>query len=422
MQKKWYRLDTAGLIFPAIARRNWSNAFRFSATLSEEVDPALLKQALDDLKKRFPSFFVRLGMGFFWYYLEESRTPVPVIPDYAYPLTFMSRRELGKNCLRVLYYQNRVAVEFFHSLTDGHGGSVFLATLVARYLELKYGIRIPAEGAVRDLSEKPSPEETEDSFLRYAAGKAAPRETGRAYRLHGTRERNGFRHLTTGVVKTDSLLEAAHRFGVSATAFLAAVMAESVIAIEEEDLPYKKRHPVRITLPVDLRKLFGSSTLRNFVLTLDVGVDPRYGSYTLEELCRVIWHKLHAEATPQHMAGMIAANVEPQQITLLRLAPVVIKNPVMDLVYLRSGENGGCLNVSNLATLELPEAMIPYVERAEFIIGPQRSYPNNCSVLTYNGRTYINMIRNIRESELERRFFSRLVDLGIAVDIETNRR
>ena len=35
---------------------------------------------------------------------------------------------------------------------------------------------------------------------------------------------------------------------------------------------------------------------------------------------------------------------------------------------------------------------------------------------------YINMIRNIRESELERRFFSRLVELGIAVEIECNRR
>ena len=66
--------------------------------------------------------------------------------------------------------------------------------------------------------------------------------------------------------------------------------------------------------------------------------------------------------------------------------------------------------------------MEPYVRRMEFIIGPQRSYPNNCSVLSYGGSTYINMIRNIRESELERRFFSRLVELGIPVDIETNRR
>ena len=43
MQKKWYRLDTAALIFPAIASRNWSNVFRFSATLRETVDPEILR-------------------------------------------------------------------------------------------------------------------------------------------------------------------------------------------------------------------------------------------------------------------------------------------------------------------------------------------------------------------------------------------
>ena len=32
------------------------------------------------------------------------------------------------------------------------------------------------------------------------------------------------------------------------------------------------------------------------------------------------------------------------------------------------------------------------------------------------------VLGHVRESELERRFFSRLVELGIAVDIECNRR
>ena len=69
----------------------------------------------------------------------------------------------------------------------------------------------------------------------------------------------------------------------------------------------------------------------------------------------------------------------------------------------------------------LPEEMEPYVERLDFIIGPQRSYPNNCSVVSYGGKTCISMIRNIRESDLERQFFSRLVELGIRVTVESNR-
>ena len=397
MQKNWYRLDTAALIFPATIRRDWCNVFRLSAGLTEPVDPAILQQATDDLRKRFPSYFVTLRRGAFWYYLEESSDPVQVREDYAYPLVFMSGAELKHNCLRVLYYRNRIAVEFFHSLTDGRGGSVFLANLVARYLELKRGVDIPRTELIRNPAEGPREEELEDSFLKNAAEVQADRTEEVSYRLHGTPEKKGFRSLTTGIVETEALIETAHRFHVSVTAFLAAVMTESIISMQNEERPRRNQRPVKITLPVDLRRLYGSKTLRNFSLVLNIGVDPRFGDYSLEELCNT-------------------------KLIVLRLAPVFLKNIVMNAVYQRTGESFGCLNISNITNVDLPEEMRPYIERMEFIIGPQRSYPNNCSVLSYGGRTYINMIRNIRESELERRFFSRLVDLGLAVEIESNRR
>jgi hypothetical protein len=421
MQKNWFRLDTAALIFPAITRRDWCNVFRLSATLTEPVDPAILQQAADELRPRFPSLYVSLHRGVFWYYLEESIQPVTVQPDYAYPLTFMSHRELRRNCLRILYYHNRIAVEFFHSLTDGRGGSIFLRSLVARYLELRYGITVLRDGSILDPGDPPSPEELEDSFLRCAAEVAAGRKEAFSYRLRGTREARGFRHLTTGIVDTHELLNAARSRNVSVTAFLAAVMTQGVMEMQALERTRRQQEPVKITIPVDLRRLFDSRTLRNFSLVLNVGADPRYGDYTIDELCKTIYHQLNAGATPQNMAGMIAANVQPQQMTILRLAPVFLKNIVMDCIY-RSSERCGSLNLSNLSVLPLPDAIQPYIERMEFIIGPQRSYPNNCSVLSCGGKTYINMIRNIRESELERRFFSKLVEAGIAVSIESNGR
>ena len=63
MQKKWYRLDTAALIVPAIARRDWSNAFRVSVSLTEPVDPEVLQRAANDLRARFPSFFRDAAQG-----------------------------------------------------------------------------------------------------------------------------------------------------------------------------------------------------------------------------------------------------------------------------------------------------------------------------------------------------------------------
>ena len=66
--------------------------------------------------------------------------------------------------------------------------------------------------------------------------------------------------------------------------------------------------------------------------------------------------------------------------------------------------------------------MKKYISRFEFIVGVQKSYPNNCAIASYNGITCINIIRNIKESELERIFFSKLVELGVPISIECNRR
>ena len=422
MGKQWYRLDNAALIFPAVMRKNWNNVFRISVTFRDTVDPALLSRAAEDLLLRFPTMFVRLRTGFFWYYLETITEAPKAEEDYAWPLTPMTRRNLKKCCIRILYFQNRIAVEFFHSVTDGNGGMIFLQNLAARYLTLKEGIRIPAEGKILDPTEAPKEEETRDCFQLCGAKVPVSRAEENAYRLRGNPEEDSFRHIVTGILPTAALLEKAHAEGTTVTGYLAAVMAEAVLARRKEDqMPGRRRH-IKITIPVNLRKTFGLETLRNFSLAVNIGFDPMLGEYTHEQICRLMHHQLAAETIPQRMAGRVAANVNLQRSMLLRLIPLPLKTLAMRLVYSLSGEGKGCLNISNMGKVTLPEVMAPYVERFEFIIGVQYSYPNNCSVVSWKGKTYISMIRGIRDSELERLFFSRLVEEGIPVEIESNRR
>lgn len=409
------------MIFPAIRRRNWSNAFRVSALLTEEVEPDLLRQAVEDVLPRFPSIAVRLRRGLFWYYLEQAPAPEPR-QDGAYPLIFMSRREIRACAFRVLYYRNRVAVEFFHALTDGSGGMIFLKTLLARYLALRHGVDIPAEEGVLDWKQAPQAGELEDSFHRYAGPYSMARREANAYRLRDVREPDGRLHLTCGVLDTEALRQKAKEYGVTVTAFLAAVMTDAITELQLSRCPGRRQKPVKISVPVNLRRLFPSQTLRNFALFVNTEADPSLGRQTLPELCRTISAQLSAEVTPQRMASRIAANVAPARSVLLRLMPLPVKNLAMRAVYSAVGENKCCLNVSNLGLTRLPPAMEPYVERLDFIIGVQATYYNNCSVVSYQGRTMVNMIRSVRQPELERLFFTRLVELGLEVTVESNGR
>ena len=145
---RWMRLDNAAKIYPAAQSRTWSNVFRLSVDMSEPVNRDILRSALDVTVRRFPSMAVRLGTGAFWYYLEELSSPPDIRGDYCYPLRRMGRRELKKCAFRVLVYKNRIALELFHSITDGNGGMIFLKSLVAEYIEQRYGVSIPAEEVV----------------------------------------------------------------------------------------------------------------------------------------------------------------------------------------------------------------------------------------------------------------------------------
>lgn len=418
---RWVRLDNAAKIYPAARRRNWSNVFRLSVTLSEPVDANILHSALEVTVRRFPSIAARLRRGLFWYYLQQISQSPQLREEQSCPLVHMGREEIRRCAFRVLVYHNRIAVEFFHSLTDGTGGLIFLKSLTAEYLEQRYGISVPAECGVLDRREPPAPEELEDSFLKHAASVAAGRKDTTAWRLRGEREPDGFLNLTCFHLPLQQTLELAHRHDASLTVFLAAVMMEALLRLQRETVPsQKRRKPIKVLIPVNLRTLFPSRTLRNFAMYTIPGVDPRLGSYTFDELCAVIRHRMGLELTAKHMSTMIATNVNDERNPAVRLIPLPLKNLVMKAVFDTAGECKSCLTLSNLGAVRLPEAMQPYIRRMDFILGTQAAAPHNCGVLSWGDTIYVNFIRNIRSPELERHFFCVLRDMGLPVTVESN--
>ncbi len=420
---RWMKLDNAAKIYPAAKRRNWNNFFRISATLTEPMDVAVLRSALDVTARRFPSIAVRLRRGMFWYYLEQIPHSPAIQEEKSCPLAHVPFHEVRQCAFRVLVYHNRFAVEFFHALTDGTGGLTFFKTLLAEYLSQKYGLTIPAGDGVLGRLEEPDAEELEDSFLRYAGNVKASRKEATAWHLTGTPEKDGFKDLVTLMIPAPVLKECAKAHGVTVTELLCAAMMQAICQLQAEKMPQRsRRKPVKVLLPVNLRNLFPSKTLRNFASYITPEVDPQMGDYTFDEICAAVHHRMGLENNPQTMRAKFAANVASEQSPLLRVMPLFIKNLAMKAVFDTVGECKSCLCLSNLGVVRLPEVMAPYVARMDFIIGVQAKAPHNCGVLTWNDTVYINCIRSIREPELELHFYRVLHQLGLPVKVESNQR
>lgn len=419
---RWFALDNAAKIYPAAKSREWSNVFRLSATMKDEIDTDILRQAVANTAPRFPSIAARLRRGVFWFYLKELDTPPEILEEQPYPLLRMSNKEMCRCAIRVLVYGKRIAVELFHSLTDGTGGLTFLKTLLAEYVTLRYGVEVPPECGILIRDEEPRPEELRDDFLRFAGEVKASRKESDAYRVRGTREFGGFLNLTTFKMKADELKKASHGYGVTVTTMLTAALLRALLLLEEEEIPNKKRRKsAKVLVPVNLRPLFGSSSLRNFAMYTIPEADPRLGDFTLEELCRLVHHKLGLEVTAKNMSRMIATNVESERMLLLRVTPLFLKNVVMKAIFNAVGERKSCLSFSNLGVVKLPPEMEEHIDRFDFVLGVQATAPYNCGLITFGDTAYMNFIRDIKEPRLEYAFYSVLREIGITPTVESNR-
>lgn len=419
---RWMKLDNAAKIYPAARRRRWNNMFRLSATMTEAVDREVLRAALDTTVRRFPSIAARLRKGAFWYYLEQLRSAPEIEDERSSPLMYMPFERIRKCALRVLVYENRIAVEFYHALTDGSGGLIFLKSLIAEYVERRYGVSIPATDGVLDRREPPRAEELRDSFPDVSGDVAKSRAEPDSYRIEGVREKDEFVNLTTFIMDSDALREAAHARGVSVTTLICAALIKATCRIQDSHVARRHQKMVKVLVPVDLRRLFGSKTLRNFSLYLTPGIDPRLGEWDFDEICHAVHHQMALGVTKKEMTIRLTKNVKSEQSLIVRIMPLFIKNFVMKTIYDAVGEKKSVMDLSNLGIIKIPDALSEYVDRFDFIIGALPNTHENCAVLGYKGKTYINFARDIQRSNLELYFYEELRAIGLRAKVESNRR
>ena len=135
-------IDNSAILYLALIRKDHTNIFRFTLTITEDIDPDLLQQAVDRVHKRMPMIFAGFRPGFFKYTQVQADMPPQVKPDPGCLIT-MTREEIAQCAYRVYYRENLIIIEGFHALSDGYGIAASFSTLAAEYLNLRYGLEIP---------------------------------------------------------------------------------------------------------------------------------------------------------------------------------------------------------------------------------------------------------------------------------------
>ncbi|MHA1211558.1 MAG: hypothetical protein ACTSSH_03765 [Candidatus Heimdallarchaeota archaeon] len=410
-------MDLAGKIFHLVSTPKIPCVYRFWATMKDKVDRELLQQALENIMPRFPYFQVKVSWGFFWNKWRMVSDVPKVRQELEYPCQYIPIRDRHTFPYRIISNDNQIIIEFNHSLTDGYGSLIFLKALVSEYLVLK-GHKVKDWGDTFRPDQKPSVDEVEYSYREnYKLGIPKIPKIYKAFHLQQLRMKKGISIVTNGKVDVKEILKLSKEKKVTLTEFLTAVYIEVLQDIMFELSEKKKRRrgkrrsirPVRIMLPIDVRKHFKSKTMRNFTAFMFPGIDPRLGRFDFEEIIQQVHYYQSMNMNPKSIQQQISFYTGLAVSPLVGIIPNFLKLMVIKPVYKHMGES--------LGKASMPEELQDEVIDIQVLPMYHPYFKSGIGLLTFNDILNINFVRNIKENVVEEQFFNKLRELGLKVQV-----
>ena len=412
--KSWYKLDNVAKMFPSSARGGDTRVFRIICELKEEVDSAILQNALDLVMTDFPHLKCVLRKGLFWYYLDTKDIRAIVSEDNlsaCSPLYYGGRKNL---LFRVNYFHKRINLAMFHVLADGTGAFMFFKALISCYLSIKHNIN-----ATTDSSSGTSASGmVSDAFDRFyepqkKLSQLKERAKIKAYHIRGIRDDNLLPHLVEGTVSVKDFIDAAHRYNTTVGILSTSIYIASII--DEMSLRDMK-HPIVLSVPVNLRKYFSSETARNFFGVITIKYDPSEYSGDLTSIITSVKASFENQLSKEKITRTMNSYASLEHNIAIKMVPLWFKDFTVGRLN-RLAVNGVTCTLSNLGKVNMPTEMVPYIEKfGAFMTAPYEQV----SIVSFEDKMVIGEVSSFVTHEVMLHFFRRLTELGIPVELTSN--
>ncbi len=425
-EDRFYRLDNSAVFMAAIAGASGPFVFSMYCELERPVVLPALESALTALFPRFPFLFVSLRRGVFWHYLDPVDHPPRVEAEPPFPCSPIPRR-MGHPIIRVSVKGGRITGEFHHVLTDGTGAIAFMKALVVEYLRnIGVGTELgeSALGDIKRPGQAVDPEEEEDAYQRYFKPHASlPDKSRKSFLIPGLRFDSVAYRQTVGMVEVSQILGLAKAKKVSVTEYLAAVHLSALQELYESLSPAKRRQArpyISIQIPVNLRSIYPSKTLRNFFLFAAPSIDLRLGHWSFDEILHRVHHQLRLGMGEKELLRQLKRNVGGERNPLGRPVFLPIKTLVLRIINQLIGVSAYSGSLSNLGIVELPPVFAAEVRRFGFLPARSKTTGANVGVMTWKGDLYIFIGSMVARPDFERVFFKTLASHGCRIKVESN--
>ena len=439
---KWRKLDNSAKIFPLSAGRKYSTVFRISAVLKEKINPKILEKAVNIALEKYDLFKVKMKYGFFWYYLEENNKEPIIEEEKDYPCKYIEPSKNNDYLFKVTYFDTKINIDIFHVLTDGGSGVVFFREIIYTYLELLHPTVFNAnERLTRKIDYN-----TEDSYLKnYMKNSKGNSSSKKAFILKGKKMRLGAISAIHEIIDMNDLKKECEKYGATVTQYLTAVLIYSIYEANYKKAKSKK--PIKVCIPVNLKKYFPSKTMSNFFsyITLEANMkglieksknnkqEVKENLSSIDNNCKLISYNLDLfnsivefvkndfkeKLTEEEIIKTMSANVKLGTNIFIKVIPLELKKVLVRLSYLEIRKYT-TITFSNIGRVGIIGKYKDYIEEFLMLIAPEPVEKIKCSGCTFENKMSFTFTSILNDNNIEKTFYEFLKSRGIKVKIESN--
>lgn len=415
---RWRKLDNSAKIFPIVSNKKFSAVFRMSVVLKEPIEKEILEEATNRTLGRFVSFKVRLRKGFFWYYLEYNPKEPIVELERTYPCKYIDPNTNNNYLFKVTYFENKINVDIFHSLTDGNSATRFFKELIYQYIEIKH------KGEKKFSShddKRVSYNNTEDEYIKNYNKKAKGNASSKkAYVLKGKKLPLDAISVVHEKIDIQKLREIAKLKGATVTQYLTANL---ICSIQEANYKYyhrREKKPIKICIPVNLKKYISSTTISNFFSYITIEANMYKGDYkNFEEVLEFVKQDFKDKLTEENVIATMSNNVKLGTNIFIRLLPLFIKKFTVKMSYIEIRKYT-TTTFSNIGRIGILPEYKEYIQDFLFLIAPEQVEKIKCSACSYENHLVFTITSTLKDNHIAKDFAQRLEGQGIEVQIEGN--
>ena len=408
MGKKWRKLDNTAKIFSMEDYTN-NNTFRLSVVLKEKINPSYLKDAVIRTLIEYPSYKVKIRVGFFWNYFEKNDNDVIIEEENEMPCESIDFMMNNDYLFKVTYFDKKINVDMCHMLTDGMGGTIFIKSILYNYLNIVKDMNLKVEDKYYDAGYG------RDQYLRrYDKSMFSVDKSKNIYLIKDKYDIN-INKTYHYIIDVDKFKNVSKKYEVSVTVLLTSLY---VLALYNTVYDKNSKRDIYINVPVDMRKHFNVYAFSNFFTCMDIKCNINNSNVNFESILEQIKGEFANKLKIENLKGYLSRDVKLGSNVAIRLVPLFIKKPVMKV--LEKVVRRSTTTISNIGIFKVDERYEKYIDNVLVVVNPGNIQKVKCTVCSFKNKLNVTINSNLVDDKFEVEFNRLLKEYIGKIKIESN--